>query len=127
MTDMRTPLARARGHGSAKSGSGPWLGQRLTGIANLFLVSWFAISVAALAGADYATIVWWVRDPIVSVLLVVLVGTMFWHLRLGLAVAIEDYLEGGGAKFAAIFAVNALSLLAAIAGILAILKISLGG
>lgn len=127
MTDMRTPLARARGRGSAKSGSGHWLGQRLTGIANIFLVAWFAVSVAALAGADYATIVWWFRDPVVSVLAVALVGTMFWHLRLGLAVAIEDYLEGEGAKFTAIFAVNALSLLAATAGILAILKISLGG
>lgn len=127
MTDMRAPLARVRGRGSAKSGSGHWLGQRLTGIANLLLVLWFAVSVAALAGADYATIVWWIRDPVVSVLLVVLIGTLFWHLRLGLAVAIEDYLDGEGAKLAAIFAVNALSLLAATAGILAILKISLGG
>lgn len=127
MTDMRAPLARVRGRGSAKSGSGPWLGQRLTGIANLFLVLWFAVSVAALAGSDYATVVWWVRDPVVSVLLIVLVANLFWHLRLGLAVVIEDYIESASSKFAAVLAVNALSLLLALAGILAILKISLGG
>ncbi len=127
MTDSRSPIARARGLGAAREGTRHWLHQRLTGLANLVLVFWFASSVAALAGADYTTVVWWIRDPVVSVLLLLLLASGFYHLSLGLRVVIEDYVSGEGLKLLLIYAVAALSLLLALLGGLAVLKIALGG
>ena len=34
-SNMRTPLGRVRGHGSAKTGTEDFIGQRLTAIANI--------------------------------------------------------------------------------------------
>lgn len=127
MTDFRSPIARARGLGAAKEGPRHWLHQRLTGLANLVLMLWFLGSVVALTGADYTTVVWWMRDPLVSVLLLCLLASSFYHLALGLRVVIEDYVTGEGMKLALIWAVGAFSILLALLGGLAVLKIALGG
>ena len=63
MDDRRTPLARARGLGSAKDGVHHWWVQRLTAIALIPLVVWFAISLVMLSGADYPVIRAWIGSP----------------------------------------------------------------
>ena len=60
MTDRRTPLARARGLGSAKDGLHHWWIQRLTAIALIPLVVWFAISLVMLSGADFNMVRAWI-------------------------------------------------------------------
>ena len=67
--DLRTPLNRARGLGSAKDGLHHWWAQRLTAVALIPLVVWFAISLVMLSGADYAIARAWIGSPIVMVLL----------------------------------------------------------
>ena len=52
----RTPLARVRGLGSAKEGAEHFWKQRLTAVANIFLVSFLIWLLVKLAGADYATV-----------------------------------------------------------------------
>ena len=54
MTDMRTPLARVRGLGSAREGTGHFWHQRLTAIANVPLVLFFIGFLISISGADYA-------------------------------------------------------------------------
>ena len=56
MDDRRTPLARARGLGSAKSGVGHWWAQRITAIALIPLVVWFAISLVMLVSGFVCSI-----------------------------------------------------------------------
>jgi succinate dehydrogenase / fumarate reductase membrane anchor subunit len=70
MDDRRTPLARARGLGSAKDGVHHWWVQRLTAVALIPLVVWFAISLVMLSGADYAVVRAWIGSPLVMVLLI---------------------------------------------------------
>src|SRR4029079_5201727 len=70
MDDRRTPLARARGLGSAKEGVHHWWVQRLTAIALIPLVVWFAISLVMLSGADYPVIRAWLGAPLARVLLI---------------------------------------------------------
>lgn len=127
MAEFRTPIARARGLGAAKAGPHHWWHQRITAIANILLVIWFVVSVVLLAGADYTTIVWWMRDPVVAVLLVVFIANMFYHLWLGLKVPIEDYVRAPAAKLAAFLALTFGCVLLALLGILAVLKIFFGG
>ena len=69
----RTPLKTARGLGSAKSGTEHWWAQRLTALALIPLCLWFVASVAAMVGADYATMKAWVDSPLVAALLILLI------------------------------------------------------
>lgn len=127
MASFRTPLARVRGKGPAHSGVGHWWRQRLTGLANIFLALWFAVSIVALAGADYSTVVWWIRDPVVTVLLLIFLANSFYHLRLGIQVSIEDYVKSEAIKIGSLLAVTFVTVILALLSIISVLKISLGG
>ena len=123
---LRTPLSRARGLGSAKEGASHWWMQRLTAIALVPLALWFAFVVASLGGADYETVVAWLRSPAVTVLLVILIAVTFYHLQLGVQVILEDYVQSGWLKITGIVLVNFGCILLAVIGIVALLTIALG-
>lgn len=123
---MRTPLGKVRGLGSAKNGTGHWWAQRLTSVAMVPLVVWFIVSIAALAGADHATIVAWVANPFTTVLLALMVIAGFYHLKLGGQVIIEDYIHHEGLKVASLMALTFACSAVGLASIFAILKISFG-
>ncbi|MEP4559583.1 MAG: succinate dehydrogenase, hydrophobic membrane anchor protein, partial [Nitratireductor sp.] len=53
MNDMRTPLGKVRGLGSAKDGTDTFWRQRLTAIANIPLLLFFVGLLIALNGAGY--------------------------------------------------------------------------
>lgn len=126
MSDLRTPLSRARGLGSAKDGLHHWWVQRLTAVALIPLVVWFAVSLVMLSGADYDAARAWIGSPVVMVLLILTIVIGLHHAQLGLQVVIEDYLHtpllAGAAHLANIF----ICALAAIAGVLAVIRIALG-
>ena len=124
---MRSPLGRVRGLGSAREGVGHWWAQRMTALALVPLTLWFVAAVAGLTGADHAAARAWIASPVPAALLVLLIVASFYHGALGLQVVIEDYVHHEGAKLAALIAVNGLSLLLGLAGVLAVLTILFGG
>ena len=124
--NLRSPLGRARGLGSAKEGVAHWWAQRLTAVALVPLVIWFVASVCAMTGADYAAVREWVASPIVSILLVLLTIAVFHHAQLGLQVVIEDYVHREGCKIASIVLVKFAAFALAVATILSIVRIALG-
>ena len=103
-----------------------WWAQRLTAIALVPLVIWFAASVCAMAGADYNTFREWITTPIVSVLLVLLTVATFHHAQLGMQVVFEDYVHTEWLKVASIGLVKLLAIGLAVATIFSILKIAIG-
>ena len=128
---MKTPLARARGLGSAKTGSHHWFMQRVTAIALLPLVLWFIWSLMGLldtGGADGAFIAAeaWLRDPLHSILMVFLVLAAFYHAILGARVVVEDYIHHEGLKTAKLIAQKLTLTALAVVCLFAIMKISLG-
>jgi succinate dehydrogenase / fumarate reductase membrane anchor subunit len=127
MTDLRTPLARARGLGSAREGVKHWWAQRLTAIALIPLVVWFAISLVMLSGADYDIARAWIGSPLVMVLLILTIVIGLHHGQLGLQVVIEDYVHGDGWKLALIVAVRFVAVIFGLAAVVAILRIGFGG
>ena len=124
--DLRTPLARARGLGSAKEGVHHWWAQRLTAIALIPLVVWFAISLVMMSGADYGAVRAWIGSPVVMVLLIQTIAVGLHHGQLGLQVVIEDYVHGDGFKLALIVAVRFVAVLFGLAAIVAVLRIGFG-
>jgi succinate dehydrogenase / fumarate reductase, membrane anchor subunit len=127
MSDLRSPLARARGHGSARDGLHHWWAQRLTAIALIPLVVWFAISLVMLSGADYDIARAWIGSPLVMVLLILTICVGLHHGQLGLQVVIEDYIHGDGWKLALIVAMRFIAVIFGLAAIVAILRIGFGG
>lgn len=121
--DTRTPLARAIGFGSAKSGVGHWWRQRVSAVALIPLTLWFAASLIAHAGSDYATFVAWLGTPLASITMVLLLIALFHHTALGLQVVIEDYVHSAG-KFALLLMVRLGCIALAVAGIVATLRIA---
>ena len=124
--NLRTPLKRARGLGSAKDGTGHFLWQRITAIAVALLGVYLLGLLLALGGADYDRARALVANPLNATVLIAFLIGMFWHAKLGLQVIIEDYVHtpllAGAAHLANIF----VCALAAIAGVLAIVRIALG-
>ena len=120
-----TEIGRVRGLGAAKSGVHHWWLQRVTAVAALLLVTWFVVSLLRLPNFAHATVIAWMKQPLVAVPMLLFVANMVWHARLGLQVLIEDYVAGG-ARVALLLALNFLAVGAAALGILSILKIVLG-
>jgi succinate dehydrogenase / fumarate reductase membrane anchor subunit len=124
---MITPLKRARGLGSAHEGPEHFLRQRLTAAANLILVPFAVGLIAALAGADLATVQATLSHPAVAIALVVLVLSMAVHMRIGMQVIIEDYVHAEGSKMLLLLANTFLAGAVAAVAIYAVLKLSFGG
>ncbi|MHB8404324.1 MAG: succinate dehydrogenase, hydrophobic membrane anchor protein [Gammaproteobacteria bacterium] len=124
---FRTPLGRARGLGSAKRGTGHWLAQRITAVALIPLSLWFVISVMIYLRADYGTVLNWMHSPVVAVLLVLLVATLYYHAYLGLQTVIEDYVHDEWFKVSTLVVLKFICILLATAGIFAVLRVAFGG
>src|SRR5581483_964627 len=124
MQNMRTPLARAIGLGSAKEGVGAWWAERVSAVALVPLALWFAASIIAHTGSDYATFIVWLKTPLAAILMILLLIALFYHTALGLQVVIEDYVHSA-TKFAAVIAVRLGCCALATAGAVAILRIAL--
>ncbi|WP_020698498.1 succinate dehydrogenase, hydrophobic membrane anchor protein [Reyranella massiliensis] len=127
MSDLRTPLSRARGLGSAKDGLHHWWVQRLTAVALIPLVVWFAVSLVMLSGADYDAARAWIGSPVVMVLLILTVVIGLHHAQLGMQVVIEDYVHSEGLKLASIIAIRFIAVFFGLAATVAILRIGFGG
>ncbi len=124
---LRSPLGRARGLGSAKSGTQHWWAQRLTAIALVPLTIWFVIAMVAATGSDYTTARAFIGNPVTAVLLVLLIVATFHHAQLGLQVVIEDYVHTKSVEIALLLAIKGAAIVLALAAIFAVLSIAFGG
>jgi succinate dehydrogenase / fumarate reductase membrane anchor subunit len=126
MVSLRTPLAKVRGLGSAKEGTDHFWKQRITAVANLFLVSFLIVLLVRYAGADYATIKRALARPQVAIPLLALVISGVMHMRLGMQTIIEDYVHSEGPKIAALMLNTFFAIFIGITCIFAVLKLSFG-
>lgn len=117
-----TKLGRVRGLGSAKHGGKHWLDQRLTAVGNLLLTTWLVLSLLWLPNFEYETVAAWLAQPSVAVPMILMLVNIFWHVRLGLQVLIEDYVHDDGNKFAALTLLNFYVIGAAAFGIFMVAK-----
>ncbi len=120
----RTPLKRARGLGSGKSGTHHFWTQRVTAMVLAPLAIWFVWTLVTLVGADLDTARAIIARPWNTIIFAVFLVSMFWHAKLGLQIVIEDYVHTRSLEIAAHLLNNFLCGLGAVASLYAIARIA---
>jgi succinate dehydrogenase / fumarate reductase membrane anchor subunit len=126
MTEHRTPLARVRGLGSAKTGTAQFWHQRLTAVANVPLTIAFVLIVVALLGRNHAAAQQILGSPLVAIVMLLFICSITYHMRIGMQVIIEDYVHDEIAKLALIMFNTFFAVAVALASAYAIFKLSFG-
>ncbi len=124
--EIRTPLGRVRGYGSAKSGTTHFWHQRLTAIANVPLTIAFIIILVSLFRRGHATVIQTLASPLVAILMLLFVASATYHMKLGMQVIIEDYIHDERWKFLAVIANTFFAIAIGLAAVYALLKLSVG-
>ena len=127
MADMRTPLGKVRGLGSAREGTGHFWRQRLTAVANIPLMLFFVGFLISINGADYATVRSAFANPFVGLMFALVLLSALYHMRLGMQIIIEDYIHGEGLKLALIMLNTFFAILVGAACAYALIKLAFGG
>jgi succinate dehydrogenase / fumarate reductase membrane anchor subunit len=123
---FRSAARRVRGLGAAHSGTGHFIGSRVTSVALLFLSIAFVAIVVGLLGRNHAAVVQILGSPLVAVLMLLFVGTTVYHMWIGMQEIIIDYVHGPAAKYLALFGNMFFCAVTGLASIYAILKLSFG-
>lgn len=121
---LRSPLGRVLGLGAAKEGVSHWWDQRITAVALVPLLIWFVASIAFMAGADHAQIKAWIGNPFTAVLLIAMLVALFYHMKLGIQVVIEDYVHHKATKLVLDFINLFAAYLLGGASVLSVIKLA---
>ena len=95
---MRTPMAKVRHLGSAKSGTGHAWHMRATSIALVPLTIAFVWLVLSLVGKDYNVVRTKLGSPFPAILMLLFLVSSIYHMKLGMQTIIEDYVHGEHCK-----------------------------
>jgi len=124
---MQTPLRRVLHFGAAHDGTGHFWQQRLTGAAATILVIFFIGVLIATVGQPHGHVIAVLHMPLVSAAIALLIVVSAVHMKIGLQVVIEDYIQGNALKVLCLVANTFFSYAIAAVGLAAIVMIALGG
>jgi len=124
--DLRTPLGRVRGLGSARTGTEEFWLQRMTAIAGIPLTIAGLSLVISLTGRSYSGVKQILGSPLVAVLMILFILANVVHMKIGIQVVIEDYVYDKNQKFTLLILNTFFAWAIGLACVFAVLKISFG-
>ena len=124
--NLRTPLGRVRGLGSARTGTEEFWLQRMTAIAGIPLTIAGLFLVISLTGRSYPAVKQILGSPLVAVLMILFILANVIHMKIGIQVVIEDYVYHKNQKFTLLILNTFFAWAVGLACVFAILKISFG-
>ncbi len=126
-TPFKNPLSRARGVGSAHSGTHHWIHQKVTALANIPLTLWAVWSAMTLAatGASYDVVRAFFAQPSNAILMLIFLLSVFYHAALGLQVVIEDYVHCEKSKMLYLIVMKLVVFALAVASVFSVLKLAI--
>ena len=124
--DMRTPLRRVRGLGSARAGTRHFWHQRLTSVAGVLLTIAFALVVFRVIRSNHAGQMQVLGSPLVSVVMLLFVFNMTYHMWLGMQVIVEDYVHHDLAKLLLLMGNTFFCVVVGFTCAFALMKLSFG-
>jgi len=125
--DYRSPLAKVRGLGSAKTGTSHWWMQRVSAVALIPLSYWLMTFLTLSFHAPYQAMVAWLIAPVNTVCIIAWILAAFYHAALGLQVVIEDYVAAEGVKIIAVWTVNISFFMLVLAALVSVFRILIIG
>jgi succinate dehydrogenase / fumarate reductase membrane anchor subunit len=123
---IRTPLGRVRGHGSAKSGTEHFWRQRLTAIANIPLTITAVVVLITLLGRNQAAAAQILGSPTIAIIMLLFIASTTIHMRIGMAVIIEDYVHDESMKLVALVANTFFCIVVGLTAAFGIIKLAFG-
>jgi succinate dehydrogenase / fumarate reductase, membrane anchor subunit len=123
---IRTPLARVRGLGAAKSGTTAFWHQRVTAIAGIPLTIAAVVIIIMLLGRNQPAVAQILGSPTVTVIMLLFIVSISTHMRIGMQVIIEDYVHGDIAKLTLIVINSFFVVVVGLISAYGLLKLSYG-
>jgi succinate dehydrogenase / fumarate reductase, membrane anchor subunit len=125
--DMRTPLGKVRGLGSAKSGTEHFWKVRTTSIALVPLLLFYVVFLVMYAGKPYADVISALSNPFVATINALTIIASIVHMKLGMEEIIQDYIHSEVMKLSLLMLNSFFSLLVGGLCLFAALKIAFAG
>lgn len=125
-SSMRTPMGRVRYFGPAGSGTSDFWRQRITAVAMVLLMAPVIVVVMILLGRNQAGAAQILGSPLIALIMILFIIASAIHMKIGMQVVIEDYVQNEKLKLVSIMANNFFSIAVALAAIFAIFKLSSG-
>lgn len=121
---FKTPLRRARGLGAAHSGVEGFIAERVSWMALIPLGLWAVWAIVHVAPAGYEGAVAFLRQPVEATLAAVFAALLFFHVRLVVKEALEDYIGGHHLRLATLLLNTAVAVLGGALAVVSILKVA---
>nr|WP_253308136.1 succinate dehydrogenase, hydrophobic membrane anchor protein [Rickettsia endosymbiont of Ceutorhynchus assimilis] len=118
--NLKTDIAKAKGLGSAKTGSHHWLMQRITGVMLALCSLWLIYFILINKNNDLNIIIEELKKPFNLVPLLIIVVASFYHAMLGMRIVIEDYISCVKLRSVLIILLQLFSILTIVAFIVAL-------
>jgi succinate dehydrogenase / fumarate reductase, membrane anchor subunit len=125
--DMRTPLGKVRGLGSAKSGTDHFWKVRTTSVALVPLLLFYVVFLIMYAGKPFADVVSALSNPFVATINALTIVASIVHMKLGMEEIIQDYIHSEVLKLSLLVLNSFFSLLVGGLCLFAALKIAFAG
>ncbi|AVT74287.1 MULTISPECIES: succinate dehydrogenase, hydrophobic membrane anchor protein [Rhodopseudomonas] len=125
-SSMRTPIGKVRKFGPAGSGTSDFWRQRITGVAMTLLILPTIVVIMMLLGRNQAAAAQILGSPLISLIMILFIIASAIHMKIGMQVVIEDYVQNEKLKLVTIMANNFFSIAVALAAIFAIFKMASG-